>query len=144
MADKGPLSFEKSCKNITMVKPILKKRKIKKTKSVSNLGERMEITPSFYACITHRLSNKEDSSLKAAETMASSGDDPEPGEFLPSFSNYDFDIIICNNRTSSIVNSVVGKKIVNSVSNLGVVSGVDDGMSTKLVEFLEIRNKGVL
>lgn len=69
-----------ACKNLSMVNPILKKKKkkkkkIKKIKAVINLGERMEFEPSFFAFIAPRLSSKDESKLKAAETMESDGEE---------------------------------------------------------------------
>lgn len=53
----------------------------------------------------------------------------------------DSEVMRCNYRIINSGNSEVGRRVWESILNLGIISRVDPGMSVKLVEAMEKRDK---
>lgn len=129
----GLTSFDGACRNVREAK-----FKPKKTKIVEGLGDRVRVVPSFYNCLVPKSNQKS-----------------QFGSFLPPFPEHE-DISNCsshlgNSMTNSKVvrcnnmirnkDSEVGGKIWETISNLGIVSRLEERLCIKEVEAMEERDK---
>lgn len=80
-------------------------------------------------------------SKEVLEPVASEEDPISNGESLICTSLSDTNIRSCNSRLYQNHNSKVGKKLWNSISNLGVTSIVEDSMCVKLLDAMEKKYK---
>ncbi|XP_058758239.1 uncharacterized protein LOC131631463 [Vicia villosa] len=104
-------------------------------------GEKVEISSSFYACITPRQGSRSKINDDVPGAVDSKVDSISNGELNPSSSNSDHDILRSNVRKMNNDNSEVGKKVLGSITKLGVTSGGDEGMTVKLLNAMELRDK---
>lgn len=66
------------------------------------------------------------------------------GESISCYSLTDSEVMRCNHRIRNCENSDLGRRIWDSISNLGVVGTEEIGVSVKLVEALERKDKEVI
>lgn len=136
------ISFDMACR-------LIKSPKRKKKKAVANLGRIVENSKSYYSCIAPRKNVKKClvETAKCQEEMNKTsisqkdGQQQFSGESISSHSLTDSGILRCNLRLVNSDNSDVGRRVWDSISNLGVVGREEVRMSVKLIEAMERRDK---
>lgn len=147
------LSFYKACYS-------LRSPRRKRSKVVSNLGRKVDHSKSYFHCIAPRSSSR--NSIKEERQPPIShdgkgqretsyggkgqreGNQTFSGEYISSHSYTDSETMRCNRRIRNAESSDLGSRIWDSIAKLGVVEKDEVGMSAKLVEALERRDKEIM
>lgn len=141
LKDMGLLSFDKSCS-------LVRNPRRRKKKVLAYLGSNVEFSKSYFDCLEPRTgeTNRRGGILSFTGNCSSSivkaaGDQQISGESISCPSLTDTEIMRCDHRLINCDNSDVGRRVWESISNLGVVSKVETSMTVKLFEAMERRNK---
>lgn len=133
---KGPISIDGECNN-------LKKSlaKIRNKKQIENLGIRVNINPSYYACLIPKTNEFGGKYLAPILDLSKYNDSisSDSAPFCKSLT--DSAVMRCNDKLLRNDHSNVGKSIWETISNLGVISRDADGLMIKQVEEMELIDK---
>lgn len=124
----GPISFDSACRKVKKKNGILK-----------DLGEKVEVRPSFFASIAPKNFQSQNFAIKEAAVDDSNEDQISNGMFNPCLSHTDSEVTRCNHRLLGPAKSEVGRKIRNSTSRLGVTVSGNDSVGIEKVKRLEQR-----
>lgn len=120
----------------------------RKKKAVNGLGWNVENSRSYFDCIDPHYdsrSSKDEGEENYGVIVKKHTEGEDCSSFLGESSSYksltDSKVTRCNRGIINSENSEVGMRVWESISNLGVISRVDIGMSVKLVKEMEKRDK---
>ncbi|XP_058777078.1 uncharacterized protein LOC131651429 [Vicia villosa] len=138
-----PLSFDSECRNMILSKPNLKTAKIKgrKYRNVTDLGEKVDMVPSYFDCIAPRRADSSKDLFNGGNKLESADEEGMKGTSALCPSPSDSEVIRCNDRAGRNSLSNVGGNLWKSIKRLGVSSGVDDVTNEEALKVMEKRDR---